>query len=103
MSDNIFSDEDFDDYDDMEDTAAKRAQKKSAERRSSGKKKKKSKNKPWIIALIAEILVIILGGVGFVISFFELVNVPSISSAIIFFILLSPRLSSICNDQVDNI
>ena len=31
MSDNIFSDEDFDDYDDMEDTAAKRAQKKSAE------------------------------------------------------------------------
>ena len=41
MSDNIFSDEDFDDYDDMEDTAAKRAQKKSAERRSSGKKKKK--------------------------------------------------------------
>ena len=30
MSDNIFSDEDFDDYDDMEDTAAKRAQKKSA-------------------------------------------------------------------------
>ncbi len=66
MSDNIFSDEDFDDYDDMEDTAAKRAQKKSAERRSSGKKKKKSKNKPWIIALIAEILVIILGGVLFV-------------------------------------
>jgi hypothetical protein len=38
-----------------------------------------------------------------VISFFELVNVPSISSAIIFFILLSPRLSSIFNDQVDNI
>lgn len=43
MSDNIFSDEDFDDYDDMEDTAAKRAQKNLLSADLPGKRRKRAK------------------------------------------------------------
>mgnify|MGYP003219368426 FL=1 len=71
MSDNIFSDEDFDDYNDTDDVHYEKSPAREPVRRSASgngrkKRKKKSRNKPWIIALIVEVLVIILGVVLFV-------------------------------------
>ena len=70
MGNNIFSDEDFDDYDDTEDVHYKKSPerppvKKASSGKGKKKRKKKNKNKPWIIALVAEIVVIILGVVLF--------------------------------------
>ncbi len=65
MSNNIF--DDYDDIDDSEDVNYTReSEKKSSSSKSkSQKKKRRNKNKPWIIALIVEVVVLILGIVIF--------------------------------------
>lgn len=66
MSNNIFGDDDFDDYDDSEDVDyTKKSEKKTSAGSKKKKKKKHSKNRPWFIALIAEVVVMVLGVVLF--------------------------------------
>ncbi len=60
-------DKDFDDVEEIEEVEEVAEEKTS---KKDKKKKKKSRNKPWIIALICEILIIVLGAVLFAKAYF---------------------------------
>ncbi len=62
MSKNIFDDEDLDTSENV--NYSEKSEKKSSDVKST-EKKKKNKNKPWIIAIIVEILIIAVGCVLF--------------------------------------